>query len=63
MKVISFCFEIIFFAKNQNNLAFHPGPLQPPGGEGSPLKLILAGTARLWTIIEKSARIGEKKLL
>ena len=29
-----------FFAKNQNNLAFHPGPVQPPGGEGSPLKNI-----------------------
>ena len=36
VKIISFCFEI-FFAKNQNTLAFHPGPVQPPGGEGSSL--------------------------
>ena len=26
--------------KNQNNLAFHPGPVQPPSGEGSPLQKI-----------------------
>ena len=30
----------IFFSKNQNNLAFHLGPVQPPGGEGSPLEEI-----------------------
>ena len=23
--------------KNKNNLAFHPGPVSPPGGDGSPL--------------------------
>ena len=22
--------------KNKNNLAFHPGPVSPPGGDGSP---------------------------
>ena len=35
LKVILLCFEF-FFAKNQNTLAFHPGPVQQPGGEGSP---------------------------
>ena len=25
------------FRKNKNNLAYHPGPVQPPSGEGSPL--------------------------
>ena len=30
MKVISFCFENKIYFKNQNNLAFHPGPVQPP---------------------------------
>ena len=36
IKVISFRIEKINFFKNQNNLAFHPGPVQPPSGEGSP---------------------------
>ena len=31
----------IFFAKNQINLAFHRGPGQPPGDEGSPLVIFL----------------------
>ena len=37
IKVISSRIEKINFFKNQNNLAFHPGPVQPPSGEGSPL--------------------------
>ena len=24
------CFEFFFYIKNQNDLAFHPGPVQPP---------------------------------
>ena len=37
IKVISSRIEKINFFKNQNNLAFHPGPVQPLSGEGSPL--------------------------
>ena len=37
MKVISFCFEHFFNVKNKNDLVFHPRPVQPPSGEGSPL--------------------------
>ena len=29
-----------YFSQNLNNLAFHLGPVQPPGGEGSPLEEI-----------------------
>ena len=37
---------LILFLKNssfkdKNNLAFHPGPVQPPSGEGSPLDIDL----------------------
>ena len=29
-------FGIFFYIKNESDLAFHPVPVQPPGGEGSP---------------------------
>ena len=31
--------SIFFYLENESDLAFHPGPVQPPGGEGSPLSL------------------------
>ena len=37
MKVASFCSEKKFYGKKWNDLAFHPGPLETPSGEGSPL--------------------------
>ena len=40
MKAISFCLENFFYIKNESDLAFHPGPVQPPGGEGSPFFII-----------------------
>ena len=40
MKVVSFCFEKNFNLKNQNNLAFHRGPVETPSGKGSPFRRI-----------------------
>ena len=37
MKGSSICIEKNKCLKNKNNLAFHPWPVQPPSGEGSPL--------------------------
>ena len=31
-----------FSSVHQNNLAYHPGPVLPPGGDGSPVLVILA---------------------
>ena len=37
MKDRSICFRKKLCLKHKNNFAFHPGPVQPPSGEGSPL--------------------------
>ena len=37
MKDNSFCFGKKLQVKNKNNLAFHPGQVEPPSGEGHPL--------------------------
>ena len=37
MKVASFCSEKKIYGKKRNDLAFHPGPVETPSGEGSPL--------------------------
>ena len=38
---------------DQNNLAYHPGPVSPPGGDGSPL------AANVLRQIGSLARIGK----
>ena len=35
---VSFCFEKKIYVKKRNELAFHPGPVEAPSGEGSPLR-------------------------
>ena len=38
-KLDHFCLSQIFSSVYQNNLAYHLGPVSPPGSEGSPLRL------------------------
>ena len=37
LKARPFWSKAMFFLSIQNNLAYHPGPVPPPGGDGSPL--------------------------
>ena len=41
MKAASFCFDKKIVRQKSKHAAFHPGPILPPGGEGSPLRAIL----------------------
>ena len=59
MKAISFCFEIIFFAKIQSNLAFHPGLV--PGGEGSPLAAELDYDFNRYLLTAKQSHFSQEK--
>ena len=42
VKLDRFCPKQIISSVYQNNLAYHPGPVLPPGGDGSPVLVILA---------------------
>ena len=43
---------------DQNNLAYHPGPVLPPGGDGSPL--LLSASMLSVQVIAQEQRAGPK---
>ena len=47
MKSYTICDQTKKFPIDRNNLAYHPGPVLPPGGDGSPLKFCIARISNL----------------
>ena len=43
MRDVSFCFEKKIVCQKSKHAAFHPEPVLPPSGEGSPLRNIVSG--------------------
>ena len=58
MKAASFFFEKKIVRQKSKHAAFHPGPVLPPGGEGSPLewRYRSRATVRIPPIVSKTAK-------
>ena len=57
IKAISFLYLKNLLVKNKNNLAFHPGPVSLPGGDGSPLVGAESADFRVWQLLFNMNRV------